>query len=110
LGKRGAQLLRTGCPMKPTVTIEIPAASEAFVRQLLALHEELEALALSAPDGTVLEACETAVVQKGRDLNKRILEDAVARRIETAEKRGPRSALVGVAGPKKTAGPARVNS
>lgn len=74
--------------MKPTITIEIPADSEAFVRQLLALHEELNALALSAPDGAVLEACETAVVQKGRDLNKRILEDAVARRIETAEKGG----------------------
>jgi len=44
--------------MKPTVTIEIPADSEALVRRLVALHEELEALALSAPDGTVLEACE----------------------------------------------------
>ena len=96
--------------MKPTITVEIPAASEAFVRQLLALHEELEALALSAPDGTVLEACETAVIQKGRDLNKRILEDAVARRIETAEKKGLRSASVRAAGPKRIAGPARVNS
>lgn len=106
----GRSLLRTGCPMKPTVTIEIPADSEALVRQLLALHEELNALALSAPDGTVLEACETAVVQKGRDLNKRILEDAVARRIGTAEKRGPRSASVCAADAKRTAGSARVNS
>ena len=96
--------------MKPTVTIEIPAASESLVRHLLALHEELEALALSAPDGTVLDACESAVVQKGRDLNKRILEDAVARRIESAEKRGPRSASVRAAGSRKTAGPARVSS
>ena len=96
--------------MKPTVTIEIPAASETLVRQLLALHEELEALALSAPDGTVLDVCEMAVIQKGRELNKRILEDAVARRIETAEKKGPRSASVRAAGSKRTADPARVSS
>jgi hypothetical protein len=95
--------------MKPTITIEIPAASEVLVRHLLALHEELEALALSAPDGTVLDACESAVIQKGRDLNKRILEDAVARRIESAEKRGRRSASVRAAGPKRTAEPPRVS-
>ena len=96
--------------MKPTITIEIPVASEGLVRHLLALHEELEALALSAPDGTVLEACESAVVHKGRDLNKRILEDAVARRIESAEKRGRRSASVRAADPKKIAGSASVSS
>ena len=96
--------------MKPTVSIEIPAESEALVRQLLALHEELDALALSAPDGTVLDACETAALQKGRDLNKRILEEAVTRRIETAEKKGLRSASVRAADAKRTAGLARVNS
>jgi hypothetical protein len=96
--------------MKPTITIEIPAASETLVRQLLALHEELESLALSAPDGTVLDACEMAVIQKGRELNKRILEEAVARRIETAEKKGRRSASVRAAGSKRIAGPARVSS
>jgi len=110
LGKGGNPSLGQDVPMKPTVTIEIPAASEALVRQLLALHEELEALALSAPDGSVLEACELAVVQKGRDLNERILEDAVARRIETAEKGGRRSASVRAAGPKRIAGSASVSS
>lgn len=95
--------------MQPTVTIEIPAASEALVRQLLALHEELNTLALSAPDGTVLDACETAVIQKGRDLNKRILEAAVARRIETAEKRGRRSASVRADDARRIAAPAPVS-
>lgn len=74
--------------MSKTVTIEIPAASEALVRQLLALHEELQALALSAADGTVLDACEAAVVPKGRELTKNILAQAVARRVEAAEKGG----------------------
>jgi hypothetical protein len=90
--------------MSTTITIEIPAASEALVRQLLALHEELQALALSAADGTVLDACEAAVVPKGRDLTKNLLADAVARRIESAEKRGHRFAPARADKPKRTAG------
>jgi len=74
--------------MKPTITIVIPADSEPLVRQLLALHEELTQLALSSPEGTVVDACEAAVVDKGRDLNTQILADAVARRVEAAEKKG----------------------
>ena len=96
--------------MSVTVTIEIPAGSEALVRQLLALHEELQALALAAPDGTVLNVCETAVVPKGRELTKNLLADAVARRIETAEKRGRRSAHAPVGEPNRTAEPSPVSS
>ena len=48
--------------MKPTITIVIPADSEPLVRQLLALHEELTQLALSSPEGTVVDACEAADV------------------------------------------------
>lgn len=96
--------------MSKVVTIEVPAASEALVRQLLALHEELQALALSAPDGTVLDACEAAVIPKGRELTKNILADAVTRRIEAVEKRGHRSAPVPVDKPKTTAGPSSGSS
>ena len=96
--------------MSSTVTIEIPAESEVLVRQFLALNEELQALAQSAPDGTVLDACESAILKKGRELNKQLLTDAVARRIETAEKRGHRSALGPAVGPKRTAGGRPVNS
>lgn len=96
--------------MSQTVTLEIPAASEALVRQLLALHEELQALALCAADGTVLDACEAAVVPKGRELTKNLLANAVARRIETAEKRGHRSAPAGVEEPKRTADPRPASS
>jgi hypothetical protein len=89
--------------MKSNITIEIPAESEALVRSLLALHEEMQQLALTTPDGTVLDACETAILQKGRDLNIKILEVAVARRVEAAEKKGRRSASVPAVVPKKTA-------
>lgn len=89
--------------MTGTVTIEIPAASESLVRRLLALHEELQALALSAPEGTVLDACETAVVEKGRDLCRRVLAEAVAGRITAVEKRGRRSGPAPAGGPRRTA-------
>ena len=96
--------------MKPTITIEIPADSEALVRRFLALHEELAQLALAAPEGTVFDACEAAVVAKGRDLSAQILADAVARRVEAAEKKGRRCGLAPVAGPRRTAGPRPGNS
>jgi hypothetical protein len=36
--------------MKHTLTIEIPADCEALVRKVLALNEEMKALALWTPD------------------------------------------------------------
>jgi hypothetical protein len=88
--------------MPATVSIEIPADREQFFRRILAFTEELDQLALSAPDGTVFDACETAVITKGREVQKQMLEDAVARRIESAEKRGHRSESASVAVRKKT--------
>ncbi|MFO0822848.1 MAG: hypothetical protein U0792_06975 [Gemmataceae bacterium] len=90
--------------MPATITIEIPAACEPLVRQFLALQEELQALALSAADGTVLDACEAAAVPKGRELTKNLLADAVQQRIDAVEKRGHRSAPARAAKPKRTAG------
>jgi hypothetical protein len=87
-----------------TVTIEVPAEREDLIRRLLALSEELDQLALSAPDGTVFDACETAVIEGGRDLSTRILSDTVARRVEAAEKKGRRSARASAAGAKRIEG------
>ena len=91
--------------MPDTVTIEVPAGDEPLVRRVLALQEELRQLALTAPDGTVLDACEESVVRHGRDLQTQLLTDAVARRVEAAEKRGPRSAPASAAGRRRTADP-----
>lgn len=96
--------------MSQTVTIEIPAASEALVRQLLALHEELQSLALSAAEGTVLDACEAAVAPKGRELTANLLTDAIDRRIRATEKKGPRSVPARVGRSRRTAGPPPVSS
>ena len=91
--------------MNPTVTIEVDAKHEAVVRRALALAEEMEQLALTAPDGEVFDACEGAVVEKGRKFQAQVLGEAVARRIEAAEKKGRRSACARVAARKPTAGP-----
>ena len=96
--------------MTATITLEVPIEHEALLRRTLALAEELHQLALSAPDGTVFDACEAAVVSGGRDLQQRLLTDAVARRIESAEKRGRRSDSVAAVGPKRIAGRRRDNS
>ena len=96
--------------MAATITIEIPADSEPLVRRVLALQEELNSLALTAPDGTVFDACETVVVQRGRDLHIQILADAVARRVEAAEKKGRRSASALAVEPRRTEVPRLGNS
>jgi hypothetical protein len=92
------------------VMIQVDAQHEAVVRQALALAQEMEQLALTVPDGTVLDACEQAVLPRGRALQAQMLAQAVARRIEAAEKRGRRSVSAPAGGRRKTAGPRRGSS
>src|SRR5436305_2929907 len=99
-----------GCPMDTNVTIEVDAKYEGVLRRALALAEEMEQLALAAPDGTVFHACEEAVVEKGRTFQAKVLGDAVARRIDAAGKKGRRSAPVPAAERKKTAAPKSAGS
>ncbi len=91
--------------MSTRVTIEFDAQFEPLVRRALAMAEEMEQLALSAPDGAVFDASETAVVEKGREFNAKVLGEAVARRVEVAEKKGRRSACANAVARKKIADP-----
>jgi hypothetical protein len=90
--------------MNTKVMIEVDAKHEAILRRALAMVEEMEQLALTAPDGAVFDACEAAVIQKGRDFQQQMLGEAVARRIEAAEKKGPRSACAPADARRRTAG------
>ena len=90
--------------MGSKITIEVDPQHEGIVRRALALAEEMEQLALSAPEGSVFDTCEEAVVEKGRKLQSEVLGEAVTRRIEAAEKKGRRSALAPAGGPRKTGG------
>ena len=91
-------------------TFDCTEAEAQMLARLLAMSEELQSLALTTPDGTVFDACENAVLDQGRELQTRLLTEAVARRVEAAEKKGPRSASARAAGPRKTAGPRAANS
>lgn len=90
--------------MSTKVMIEVDAKHEAIVRRVLAMQAEMEQLALTAPDGTVFDACEGAVIEKGRDLQGQMLSEAVARRIEAAEKKGLRSACAPADGRRRIEG------
>jgi hypothetical protein len=96
--------------MTTTVTLEVPIEHEALLRRTLALAEELHQLALSAAEGTVFEACEAAVVRGGREVQRRLLTEAVTRRIEAAEKKGRRCDSVLAVVPKRIAAPRHANS
>jgi hypothetical protein len=91
--------------MNAKVLIEVDAKHESLMRRTLALAEEMEQLALTAPAGTVFDACEAAVIQKGRDLQVQLLGEAVTQRIAAAEKKGRRSASASAGGRRKTADP-----
>jgi len=43
---------------------------------------------VAAGDGTVFDKSEAAILEKGRDLQTQVLTEAVARRVEAAEKKG----------------------
>jgi len=96
--------------MDAKISIEVDARHEGIVRRAVALAEEMEQLALQAPDGTVFDACEQAVLDKGRQFQVRVLQEAVTRRLEAVEKKGRRSASVTADASKKTVAPKNAGS
>ena len=91
--------------MSTKVTIEFDPRFEQGMRRALAMFEEMEQLALMAPDGQVFDQCEEAVIEKGRRLQAATLAEAVARRVEAAEKKGRRSGSARAVAKKKIADP-----
>jgi hypothetical protein len=75
---------------RKTVVLEVDSEYEDLLRQYADFLAEMMDLAGSAPDGSVLEACEDAVIENGREHQKRLLERAVQSRLDGAEKKGRR--------------------
>jgi hypothetical protein len=74
-----------------TIVLDVETqAQEELIRRFHAFVMELDQLALAAPDGAVLDQCETAAVLQGQDISRQVLERAVQRRIDHAEKKGAR--------------------
>lgn len=72
------------------ITLEIDSDLEPLLRDYAAFLDEMKHLAKTAPDGTVLAACEQAVVERGREHQRRVLEQAVQARVDDAQKKGRR--------------------
>ncbi len=75
---------------RTVVTLEIDSDLEPLLRDYAMFLDEMKHLAKTAPDGTVLAACEQAVVERGREQQRRVLQGAVQARVDDAEKRGRR--------------------
>jgi hypothetical protein len=75
---------------RKTITLEIDGESEELLRRYAVFLEEMNDLAASAPDGSVLDTCEEAVIEKGREQQRLVLERAVQVRLDAAEKKGRR--------------------
>lgn len=72
----------------PTFTVSYNSEAErrAYERAI-AFVAEMHALGLSAPDGTVIDACEGLVLSKGRDFLRETLAGAAQARIDGVEKK-----------------------
>ncbi len=76
--------------MRKTVSLEIDPAHEPLLRQYAYFLEEMDYLAATAPDGSVLDTCEEAVIEKGREQQRLVLERVAQARLDAVEKKGHR--------------------
>jgi hypothetical protein len=70
----------------PTITYTTEAEKQAYERAI-AFVAEMHALGLSAPDGSVLDACEALTLSQGRDFLREALAGAAQARIDDVEKK-----------------------
>jgi hypothetical protein len=75
---------------RTTITLEIDSEHEDLLRRYAGFLEEMKDLAATAPEGSVLAACEEAVIDKGREHQRRALQQAVQSRLDAVEKKGRR--------------------
>ncbi len=88
---------------RKTITLEVDGpAQEELIRNYHALVLELNDLALTAPDGVVLDQLEDLAIQRGRETLRATLQQAVQKRIDDAEKKGRRSGSAAAARSGKT--------
>jgi len=73
----------------PVLTIEYQDESERLgLEQAIAFFTQMRRVAQSAPDGTVLAACEAVALQEGHRLLRNSLANAAQARIDAAEQKG----------------------
>jgi len=75
---------------RKTIILEIDPEHEDLLRRYASFLEEMKDLAITTPEGSVLQACEDAVIDKGREHQRRVLERAVQARLDVLEKKARR--------------------
>jgi hypothetical protein len=75
---------------RKVITLEIEAEDEDLIRGYASFVGEMKDLAATTPEGTVLDVCEEAVIEKGREHQRRLLQRTVQVRLQAAEKKGRR--------------------
>jgi hypothetical protein len=85
---REIRVASRGSPM-PTLTIEYRDENERLaLEQAIAYVSDLRQLAIDAPAGTVLDACEGLALDKGRAMLRTTLAAALGSRVALAEQKG----------------------
>ncbi len=83
--------------MLPSDLDRLTPTQRLIIEQAFAMAQELEATADSAPEGQVIDRCESFLLGNGRDFLRRVLESTLQTRTEVVEKKGapPECARVG---------------
>jgi hypothetical protein len=74
--------------MLPSDLDSLTATQRLIVEQAYGLAQELESAADSAPDGQVIDRCESLLLSNGRDFLRRVLESTLQSRAELLDKKG----------------------
>jgi hypothetical protein len=83
--------------MLPSNLDSLTATQRLILEQAYVMAQELDAAADSAPEGRVIDRCESFLLGNGRDFLRNMLESTLRTRAEGLEKKGvrPESARVG---------------
>ncbi len=74
--------------MNPATFDAMTPLQRTIVERALALAQELEATAGSAPAGQVIDRCESLLLGNGREFLRRALEDTLQAQVDALEKKG----------------------
>ena len=85
--------------MLPSDLDSLSPTQRLVLEHAFVLAHELESAVDSAPDGQVVERCESLLLGSGRDFLRKTLEAALQYRAELLEKKGAPPELVTAAGP-----------
>jgi hypothetical protein len=88
IGKNGSHR-KDGAPLLCSDLDGLSPLPRLVVEQALVMAKELEAAADSAPEGQVIDRCESLMLGFGRDFLRRMLESTIPLRAEGLEKTGP---------------------